>query len=415
MADSVTFAGQIETKRCEIINYKGNTIDISNLVIEFNLFEDMFANSLSGNLVIVDTVDLITTIPLSGEELLDVEFITPSLTTGYKHRFYVYKLSDRKIEGDRKQVYVLHFTSLETIVNVNKKISKSFKGLLSSTVDRVFRDSTLLGSKKTLLVEPCENNYNFISAYWSPFQTLNFCAQRAVSKNAANYFFYETNQSYEFVSVNKLVSQPTTRDYVFSNADGDTVAKGDFDKKSSLVKTMYADVQYDYIRRVTMGMYASKLTTFDVTTKSINTQTFDYLDSFSSFNHLDKNPIASDSLVRSRLANQYFLEKNSYSVEGGQQYNKYLLNRNSLTEQIFAFKFNIEVPGRTDIKVGQTISFTINNFKQIGNQDKNEIVDDIYTGKYLITAIRHKIQGNTHTMYLEIVKDSFATKLQPPK
>lgn len=402
--------GQVDFKKCEIVNYKGEVIDISLLIAEFNLFEDLFANSLSGNIVVSDTNDLISSVPLLGEELLEVEFTTPSLTTTIKRKFYIYKLSDRTIQSDRSQSYVLHFTTTETIVNLNRKISKSYKGLLSDSATEVLQK--YLQSTNTIFVEPSKNAYDFIACYWTPYETLNFCAQRALNeKGAANYFFFETNQSYEFVSVDKLVSLPIQRSYVFSNVDSDTLNRGDIEAASSMVRAVYADTHYDYIKRTTMGMYGSKLVTFDLTSKVIQGTNFDYLDSFLSYNHLDKFPITSKNLVSRKLANLYFQERVTKYNATGAQYDKFYQVRNSLTEQISAYKLNIEVPGRTDLKVGHCINFSINNFKQLGALQADDIVDDVYSGKYLITAIRHKIQGAQHTMYLEIVKDSFIKEL----
>jgi predicted RND superfamily exporter protein len=85
-----------------------------------------------------------------------------------------------------------------------------------------------------------------------------------------------------------------------------------------------------------------------------------------------------------------------------------MLQRSSLLEQMRAFKFNIKVFGRTDIKVGQTITYTAPKQREIA---KDEIQADpnseYFTGKYLITAIRHQIIAGQHHMEMEIVSDSF--------
>lgn len=405
--------GDITTKKCEIINYKGTTLDISNMVIEFNLFEDIFANSLCGNIVVADTIDLITTVPMIGEELLDIEMQTSGISSGvFKQRFYIYKLSERKIEGDRKQSYVLHFTTTETILNLNKHISKSFKGSITDTVKKVVKETQFLSSKKDLAAEQTNNNYQFISAYWTPYQILNFCAQRAVHKSgAANYFFYETNKGFEFRSISELVKGAPVRDYKFANADARTIAGNDIELRTRIVTTIYSNVQFDYMRRLAMGMYSSKLNTFDITTKKIKTQTFDYIDTFNKFSHLEKFPLSTSALIRSRQSSVQFLSQSNQAVPGGQQYDKFLLARNSLTEQILSYKINIEVPGRFDTKVGDVITLVVNNLKALGVLNNTEIIDDIYSGRYLITAIRHKVQSTTHTMYMEIVKDSIPLDL----
>jgi hypothetical protein len=110
------------------------------------------------------------------------------------------------------------------------------------------------------------------------------------------------------------------------------------------------------------------------------------------------------------------MEKNNYlhgRTKQEQGYDKYFLERNSLMEQLSAFKIILKVHGRTDIKAGQTIKFTMPQARQIlGDEIESPLAkSDYYSGKYLVTAIKHQILNNKHTMYMEIVSDSFVKKL----
>jgi hypothetical protein len=85
-----------------------------------------------------------------------------------------------------------------------------------------------------------------------------------------------------------------------------------------------------------------------------------------------------------------------------------VLQRNSLLEQIRAFKFNIKVYGRTDIKAGQMITYAMPKSRQVApNEIEAKITSEYFDGKYLITAIRHQIINGKHSMEMEIVSDSF--------
>ena len=44
------------------------SIDITNMVDSFNLFEDIFTNTLTGNMSIGDTANLISNFPIVGHE-----------------------------------------------------------------------------------------------------------------------------------------------------------------------------------------------------------------------------------------------------------------------------------------------------------------------------------------------------------
>jgi hypothetical protein len=70
-------------------------------------------------------------------------------------------------------------------------------------------------------------------------------------------------------------------------------------------------------------------------------------------------------------------------------------------------KLQITVPGRTDAEIGSIIYLSYPMARPRNNEDYalgNE--DPIFSGFYLVTAIRHKITLIKHTMTMEIVKDS---------
>lgn len=409
----MNYLGEIEFTKIELINYKGDTINIADLIVEMNIFEDLFSPTLSGNLKIVDALDLPSTFPLTGEEKLEIQAKTPNSKYKFDFKFYVYKLSDRVLERGRAQAYTLHFTSRETIVDINKKISRVFKGSGESIVTDLVSSSFGLNSPKKIFVEPTANNFKFISAYWSPIKTINWVAQRSLNKNgAASYLFFESNQSFEFVSSEALLGSKPAFDYTYSDVDARTGAGKDLNAGLGYVKNLSSDVMFDYMRRTVSGLYTGKLLTFDTNTRVIEGKDYDYLQSFSGTSHLDQYPITTDNLLRSKIASLYFLEKNDEANEFAQGYKNYFVQRNSLIEQLSAYKLGIEVYGNTDIKVGQTINFTINGFRQFSESDKHEIPDDVYSGKYLVTAIRHRIRAGEHVMFMEIIKESFASKLQ---
>jgi tRNA U38,U39,U40 pseudouridine synthase TruA len=82
-----------------------------------------------------------------------------------------------------------------------------------------------------------------------------------------------------------------------------------------------------------------------------------------------------------------------------------------LLHEINNFKIEITVPGRTDIEVGAIINFIYPDARPRDETQKvSEGIDEMYSGYYLVTAIRHKFTLNHHVMILEISKDSLKRK-----
>lgn len=419
MADEISFLGEIDVKSINLISSRKKRIDIKGIVGELSLYEDIFSNTMSGHVLIEDGQDLINTLPMTGEELIEIEMVTPTLTTTIKKLFYVYKLQARKTKK-RSQTYMLNFCSLELIQSSMSKVSKAFQGPIDITVKNIFTNTRYMaGDDGDLLVEPTKNTFQFIAPYWTPLETINWLGKRAINRRGVpNYLFYEDNQKYHFRQVDSLILQPTIRDYIYSDVDANTTfgVHGLMDDKYKVVESLDTDTTFDYLRNIHAGMFASKLYTLDMTTKNISSNTFDYIEDFSDSNHLNNFPLKTTRLAKKKLASLFHLEKNNYlngKVKQDQGHKDYLLQRNSLMEQLSAFKVVLKVHGRTDVRAGQTINFTMPEMRTILKDeiDSPDSSSDYYSGKYLITAIRHQIINGKHTMFMEVVSDSFVKQL----
>ena len=77
------FAGDYHLPYIHLHNHKGeglsaNTFgeNISSLVVEMNIYESLFANCITGSLVIADTNNLISNLPIQGTERLSFRLST---------------------------------------------------------------------------------------------------------------------------------------------------------------------------------------------------------------------------------------------------------------------------------------------------------------------------------------------------
>ena len=135
----LSFAGEVSINEVTIITTNGFIQTVTNQVIGFQLYEDLFNPWISGQIIIKDTHDLINLFPLVGKEFVRIDISTPGLDDKYKFKgeFIIYKLTDRLRTAHREQAYVLHFVSKEAIIDVNKKISKTYAGKISDTVKSI--------------------------------------------------------------------------------------------------------------------------------------------------------------------------------------------------------------------------------------------------------------------------------------
>ena len=69
------YAGDVDIQEALLVSPTGNITDLTKDVIinEINIFEDMFRSSISGNIIITDTNDIVTKVPIVGQEYLTLK------------------------------------------------------------------------------------------------------------------------------------------------------------------------------------------------------------------------------------------------------------------------------------------------------------------------------------------------------
>ena len=139
--DGVQISGEIQWIEGIITSPDGSTIadlreDI--LLTEIVLFEHIFRSSMSGTLVVTDTMEIISKFPFMGQEILTLRFKTPSPQMNELNiardnigdfldfttmRFIINKVPIRGAISNGAQTYTLHFVSEHGIIDNRKKKS----------------------------------------------------------------------------------------------------------------------------------------------------------------------------------------------------------------------------------------------------------------------------------------------------
>ena len=83
MTQGVQYAGEFIIEEAVLISPNGLKTDILTdlALIEINIFEDIFRSSITGNILVGDTRNIISKLPIMGQEKLSLKIATPSLTS----------------------------------------------------------------------------------------------------------------------------------------------------------------------------------------------------------------------------------------------------------------------------------------------------------------------------------------------
>ena len=421
---TVNFAGQIEVTRVDLISVAtGKTVDLSKIMLEMNIYEDIFSNYITGTISIIDSVDLVNYAPLVGEERLEIEYKTPGMDDAngkVNNIFYVYKVADKALVKDKAQAYVIYFMSEEGFIDQHVKDSKAYKGSLSKMALDLFSDADALGARDEVVnkfvVEETANAFQLVVPTWSPMKAINWVAARSVSRKgkAANYLFYQDSFKYNFISINSLVTQQPTMKFWDTTLNVRQLQQATSSEEISqynIVRSSAVDLLFDVATRMASGMFASKMIAYDILSKTVNIQQFDYINDFDKSNHLNKFPINSKKVMRNpnSCTITYPIHSSMFDEFSSDFPETWLLQRRSLLQQITSYRGEIVVAGRTDYKVGMVVEL---NFHTVRNHTTKEESEERYhKGNYLVASINHRITKNEHECIMSVIKDSIITNL----
>lgn len=369
--------GIVDIDSCLLISPKSGSIDITALVTEISIYEDIMSPFLSGTLTIVDATGLSEVLPLIGEELVYIQVKTP----GYDDQrefvragmFALYKMESRENLGLKMAGYKLCFTSVEAVTDVNTRLSMTYRGKISENVEKILTGSPGLGTGKKAVVEPTINNEIHTSNFWTPTQNIYYLSGRALNGlNNPSYVFFENNEGFVFASIDTLSALPTIQQFVRDSKTRGPEGGQDLEEEYRKVLDMSVPVMYDYFDRVQEGYYGSSVYQYDLVTKRLNYTNLVAFDMLKKIK-LNDAPAASDQLQ--------FMPKAamSLSVIHRDLYNNspylpvdHTARRLALLKQISTMTINIRVFGRLDYSVGKTVDFTA--YKD-ARTDKSETAD----------------------------------------
>lgn len=410
------YAGDVNIEKITITTSKGNFQDITAQVINIQFYEDLFSPFLSGSLVLKDALDLVNVMPFIGEEFVEIDISTPTLEVGrITGKFHIYKMTDRVLVGDRAVAYQLHFMSIESLVDTNKKISKVYSGKISDIVSSFIKDKAEgFESSKNVFIEPTRNSIKYISNYWSPVKNLQFLAENGLSENKSpSYIFFENRDGFYFISLESLYKGEVTQEFVFDRYTRDTVPMGgnalNIIEDYKRISQYTIPVAFDYMDRIRSGLMSSKLFSYDSTKKTYTARNYVAATRFDSQVHLNKYPIFSDAA--SFRANAHLINYNrafeTFSSFGDTTNARILQDRISILRMAEANKLQISVAGRTDYTIGQVVMVRLNKSQPIEMREtQDDYMDEMFSGKYLISAINHFITRDNHECHMELIKDS---------
>ena len=414
----------------ESINFltgSGQRFEMKKLLLELSYYEDIYSFSVSGYLTITDAQGYIELLDLTGNEFVEIIFAKSKNAPNTNKQVYrVYKIGDRKPIGNlNSENYTFYFCSEELLLSEQTKISKSYKG---KEIDKVITDilvDKLKVKQEKIRVERTNGINDFIVPRFKPFEAISWLSTYARPKGTgeigADMLFFETKDGFNFRSLQSMFKDDIYATYKYQQQGIEDKTQSFQEKTISVLDYEFVKV-YDMMNDVNSGTLSNRLISIDTMSRTSKVTDFNYIKYKSQAKTL--NPGSPTNTLKNRLGltnadsyNASFKVATSNAFQQNQPYIKqvvdgvakniaietYVPNRTAQISLANYTVLKIKIPGDSGITVGRTINFNLLTLKPT-TETKN--LDEFYSGKYLVTAVRHIIQPTAFQTVLEIAKDS---------
>jgi len=420
------------------------SIDLMPLMIEISLFEDIYSSTISGEVIISDAIGLPSNFKLNGTEFIQI-VLKKTAADPYpiSRNYRVVKIKNRSTgDNNAYEVYSIAFCSEEFVVADQYRISQSYPGKsISNIIVDILNNWLGVGNENTkkINIEATQGVYDFILPNKKIFETINWLATYALPANSKNVgadmIFFENSAGYWFNSLQTLYNQDpaTTFRYDPKNINksfGYGDYRPDMQQQTNNVFNFEVLNYVDTLGAISNGMFANRLISIDPLQRTVKVTDFNYDEYASKSTSMNKFPLTTNFKNRMGLAMYdaptYDLESGALRLavtNSGQKKNSYILENlvglDTVANDIFIEKYmpnrvaqlalanymriKITVPGDPQLMAGKTVNFA--TFAP-GGQGQERTLDQFYSGKYLVSAVRHIVKNSSYITVMELCKES---------
>lgn len=410
-----------DIKSISIVTKNDAAVDVRLQIVDFELYFDIFSQCSSGRMVLTDGNDIISgyidrlggasTQPLTGLELvivqLEVKVDNESPYT-IDLQYRLDKIHDIVPMTNGSQIYTIHFVSTAKVQSLIKKVSKSFKSVAyHDAVKEIFNENLL--NLKLIETDKTSGTHDFIIPNLRPLQAISWiCSKSHDGPNNTCYFFFETQNGFKFKSLQQMYQQePKYKDpYTF----GAKLYKTDADDRKPQFEIIdYKTKEFDMQSALISGGIASKMIGVDIFNQTTNVYEENFeknisktLNKFSPYEDRDDifTSYETFTLVSHEILDQSTAKDNDV---------KYMLNRAQAMAMMRHFSIRISVPGNWNLAPGDIVEVRYPKHK-VPEHQQSVLENPMRTGKFLVTAVSHKLLDGKMISTLELSSDSLASR-----
>jgi len=433
-------AGDVELNTIALVARSGQIFDLSEVMLEINIFQNLYEKEMTCEVVVSDATGLIDFMKpnsediggFTGMEAVFLSYRTPNEgTPKNKHLFIMNSLENRQSVDEKIETYVLTGTSLETVSIADKKISRSYGGSKGNTIANMIKsvhkefyetqdikktytnlDEANFRINKKLTADDTKGLQKYVIPNLSVEDTIDFFVNEAQGDDIASlYTFYEDSNGYHFRNVSNLVQSEIKETYKWEPSNYTEGGEGAGAENLDAFKIISYEVvkEADFLDNKESGLYASKTILIDNLRKKKIERDFDYKKQHDKFKKLQRFRIpgsASSTAIVDMFTTRF--QHDQLDIFRDENVRPKTLERTVQFRRSYASHLNnktleVTIHGNSTLNVGDTVFLS---FPVMSTGEEQMREDKYMTGKHLITALRHKIDKETHVTVMECIKDT---------
>lgn len=389
--------------------------DSKAILADIRYYENVLSNVITLSVGVKETDDILDKLPIRGGEKVDIiiedyngKKLSPTL--------YVNKVRN-VISDSIENNYFLDLASEQFFKNDLSRVVKRYDGKISDNITKIMKEhlDTDIDVEETLI------NYNFIGNNRKPLYVCTWLASKSIpaqpGEGTAGYLFFETQDGFQFKSIDGLFSQSYKRKYVLTN----TPFKPDEYDAQVLKYSIDRDINLQ--NNLALGVYSNRSIYFNFYDYKYVDQEFSIKDETIKTGGNDniqesiKNFGDEPSRIMTRILDIGTLPAGKKAEDELETWKddptnptfnapKTMVQSVMRYNQLFSIKINITIAADFTLKAGDLIYC---DFPEVSTS-KNSGTNKQSGGIYMISSLCHRLTSDQSSTNLTLVRDSFGRK-----
>lgn len=386
-----------------VIANKSKSVDARQLMQQLTVYEDVTLPGINVELALIESVDLLSMLPLVGEETLTIDFETPSLKS-FSHTFAISAMTESSTTPNMKtRAYNLTAVAKEVMAHKTTLVNKSY----NTTNDNMVKDliQNFLGSNKNVITEATKGIQQYIVSNKRPYTAIKDILLRSVSDkhNSSSFVFFENATGIHFRTLEDLFSQGSIATYTNNEVVADSIFRVIFRN----IIGYSIEEQFNSAKKAGQGAFSSTVQTFDLKSLLFGSGTIspDVQGMVKGMNGLMNSPTFRSVMGKSGLSS--FIPNNTMAPQTF--IDQMVPQRRAYAAEMDQYRLNVRIFGDSSLTVGTKVNLQI--MQNTGDTGVN-VPHPYLAGEYLVTKLKHVIlpldAKPRYTQLMECVSGGYA-------